>query len=71
MALLEHHCPTFDFFLIRITYESSVPEMRICSMLLIRSNLNGLYVLVEVSFYINLKDILISLATNSTTYWKT
>ena len=37
---------------LRITEEGSVPEMRIWSILLIKSDLNGVYILVEVSFYI-------------------
>ena len=38
--------------LLRMTDEGSVPEMRIWSKLLIKSDLNGVYILVEVSFYI-------------------
>ena len=39
-------------FWLRITDEGSLPEMRIWSILLIKYELNGVYILVEVSFYI-------------------
>ena len=37
---------------LKITDEGSIPEMRIWSILLVKSDLNGVYILVEVSFYI-------------------
>ena len=47
-----------NFFVwVRITAEGSVPEIRIWSILLIKSDLNGVYIIVTVSFYI------------STTWW--
>ena len=45
------------FVWLRITDEGSLPEMRIWSILLIKSDLNGVYIKVEVSFHIN-ADIL-------------
>ena len=38
---------------ILITDEGSVPEMRIWSISLIKSDQNGVYILVEVSLYIS------------------
>ena len=40
------------FVWLRITDEGSAPEMRIWSILLINLTKNGVYILVEVSFYI-------------------
>ena len=42
----------FCFVWLRITDEGSLAEMRIWSILLIKSDLNGVYTLVEVSFHI-------------------
>ena len=57
---MRHHFPTFlNYFVwLRITDEDSVPEIRILSILLIEFDLKyGVYIFVEVSFYI------------STTWW--
>ena len=44
---------TLNFIVwLRITDEGSVPEMRILSIMLIKSYQNGVYILVEVSFHI-------------------
>ena len=45
-------------FWLRITDEGSIPEMRICSILIIISDLNGVYILVEVSINISTTTVL-------------
>ena len=39
---------------LRITDEGSVPEITIWSILLIKSDKNDVYILIEVSFYISI-----------------